>query len=369
MNFQKLVTVESADEYLDQAFRQAGVNAERARETRAQQTRFGKLMKSKDVEREKVLAVQKVLRSNLQRILKSFPSLDQLPKFYLELIKITLDYGKFKKAFGGVQWAQQRIDAITQKQLQRIKRAAAASAVNLMRREYYGRTASIMKQINDNLQYLKEARRVMKKYPDIKEDISTVAICGLPNVGKSTLLKALTSAQPEIKEYPFTTKTVNAGILKTLTKTYQVVDTPGTLDRPLEKTNAIEKQAYLVVKYLADLVLFVFDPTETCGFSIQEQLNVFERILHSEVIQERKLPMVIVINKIDLDRERKEELREALKKRIKEIENIPVFEISAESGAQIERLREEVLKLKRKAIPEKQEETMIKKTINHSNFV
>jgi nucleolar GTP-binding protein len=82
-------------------------------------------------------------------------------------------------------------------------------------------------------------------------------------VGKSSLLRCLSSAKPEIAQYPFTTKEIHVGHIekteKYITKRFQIIDTPGLLDRPLSKRNEIEKQAIAALTHLADLIVFVLD--------------------------------------------------------------------------------------------------------------
>jgi len=70
--------------------------------------------------------------------------------------------------------------------------------------------------------------------------VADVGIVGLPNVGKSSLLKALTNANPKIAGYPFTTLEPNLGVVKTNDKSQilkfsngknlVVVDVPGVIE-------------------------------------------------------------------------------------------------------------------------------------------
>lgn len=58
----------------------------------------------------------------------------------------------------------------------------------------------------------------------------------------------------------------------------QVVDTPGILDHPLEERNTIEMQAITALAHLRAAVLYVMDPSEQCGHTLQEQLELFNSI-------------------------------------------------------------------------------------------
>jgi nucleolar GTP-binding protein len=75
----------------------------------------------------------------------------------------------------------------------------------------------------------------------------------------------------------------------------QFVDTPGILDRPAERRNAIEKQALSAMMNVADIILFILDPSEHCGYPMEVQLNLLEEV--KGIID---VPLVVAANKSDL---------------------------------------------------------------------
>jgi GTPase len=60
--------------------------------------------------------------------------------------------------------------------------------------------------------------------------IADIGLVGLPNAGKSTLLKTLTMANPKIANYPFTTLYPNLGVLKFIDKEIIIADIPGLIE-------------------------------------------------------------------------------------------------------------------------------------------
>jgi nucleolar GTP-binding protein len=239
------------------------------------------------------------LTSCLESYVKKFPTLDKLPLFYQEIIDIKVDTNKLKKALGAVDWARKTILMVYSTQTSSLTKTGNIEFLKQKQKEIYGRVSSIVKQVNKELLFLSNAQRILRTFPDI-EDIPTVVIAGYPNVGKSSLIRKLSAAKPEVAQYPFTTKQIYVGHMEKTVhyqkKKYQIIDTPGLLDRPFSERNDIEKQAIAALRHLADLIVFIFDPTGTSGYPMTEQMQMLEdikKLFHD-------VPFIIVENKLDI---------------------------------------------------------------------
>jgi nucleolar GTP-binding protein len=155
--------------------------------------------------------------------------------------------------------------------------------------------ASIMKEIKKDLDFLNAARNKIKDLPNITDE-PTILVAGYPNVGKSSFVSFVTNAKPEIAQYPFTTRGVAVGHVEYLRQRYQIIDLPGLLDRPVVERNAIELQAISALKHLGNAVLFILDPTETCGYSVTDQLKLL-----AELKSQFGVPFIVASNKADLN--------------------------------------------------------------------
>ena len=239
------------------------------------------------------------LTSRLESYVKNFPSIDKLPLFYQEIIDIKIDTDKLKKSLGAIDWARKTTLMVYSTQSSSLIKSGNVEFLKQKQKEIYGRVSSIVKQVDKNLVFLSNAQKILRTFPDI-EDIPTVVIAGYPNVGKSSLIRQLSAAKPEVAQYPFTTKQIYVGHMeKTVRyekKQYQIIDTPGLLDRPLSERNNIEKQAIAALRHLADLIVFIFDPSGTSGYQMSEQTLMLEDIkkLFCDV------PFIIVENKVDV---------------------------------------------------------------------
>ncbi|MGV8151188.1 MAG: GTPase [Candidatus Woesearchaeota archaeon] len=266
MNFQDLRKIEDDRFYLDLAFKESKKKGHAA----YLKSNGDKTSRIRTAEFEKIKVFCNELKTRLDAITKNFPSIDSIPEFYQELVRNNLDYNFLKKSLGAVAWASTAISQISEEYERKMRHSKNEVDIKKIINSYYGRASSVVKQIKKNLSYIEDARKIMKDFPAIKTDLFTVAITGFPNIGKSTLLSKITPAKPEIKAYAFTTKGLNLGYAKYGINKIQFIDTPGVLAR--EKRNSIEEQAYLILKYVANIIIYVIDLTEPYPLKIQEQL-------------------------------------------------------------------------------------------------
>lgn len=199
-------------------------------------------------------------------------------KFYLELLDLYIPIEKVFEAKRRLIFIRKKINEFYRDYKLKVKIYKNKEDIKKLNKEFYGRVFSLLKRNKKYFNIVEAIKEFYRNMPRIK-DLPTVVITGLPNVGKSTLLKKLTGSEPEISNYPFTTKDIMIGYIKTPYSDIQVLDVPGILDREITKMNEIEKRAILALKYLANIIVFVIDITETCGYKIEEQENVLRRIL------------------------------------------------------------------------------------------
>lgn len=283
MNFQDLKKIEKPDFYVKKALN-------KTKNIKRSKSKF-KEKKFKEEELNKLRAIKDSLCVDLNQIIKNFPNLDNLDEFYRELIHMDIKIDLLKERLGRIMWCRDKIESIFRDYRNRISSSNNINKIKKFRGEFIGRSNSLMKSISKDLEFLENSRKIMRGYPNVKTKIPTIAIAGFPNVGKSTLLKKISKANVEIKNYAFTTKSLNLGYID---KKIQLIDTPGSLNR-FDKMNKIEKQAYLVIKYLANKVIYVFDVSESCGFPIEDQM-----LLLNKLIKDFNKKFIIYCSKVDV---------------------------------------------------------------------
>lgn len=233
-----------------------------------------------------------VLSDNLANLIRKFPSFEKLPPLYRDLADILVGIDSMRISLSRLRWASKSIRDISKEHVRKIRDGQDAA---MSRRSAFGRMSSVIKSIEKDLIFLNDARDKLRKLPTIDPEMPTILVAGYPNVGKSSFLSMITEARPKIASYPFTTKGIYVGHFYKGGTKYQVIDTPGLLDRPLSDRNEMERQSIAVLRYLKGVVLFIVDPTGHSGYPLDEQLGLVE-----DIKGWIELPIIVVANKADL---------------------------------------------------------------------
>jgi nucleolar GTP-binding protein len=299
MIFEGLPTTPRSEELLDTAFSRAA--------------RAGRAKSGREAQESMLQTSGNVLSDNLQNVVTSWPDFGTVDPFYRDLADAVLrDAGTIRTAEDGteqvgldalraslseVTWAGRQVEAIQSEYREKI-RSTDADTARKHRKQAFARMADVVEEVTADLRRVGDARDALRDLPDIRADDPAIVVAGYPNVGKSSFVNAVTRASNDIARYPFTTTGIQIGHFERDHITYQIIDTPGLLDRPADERNDIEDQAVSALSHLADAVAFVVDASGACGYPLDSQLA-----LRDAVVDGFDVPVLTVCNKSDRSRD------------------------------------------------------------------
>lgn len=288
-NFSKLTTVPQATDMIDSALNSTN------RKTPT-------VIRSKmDVHRIRRFYLRKVnygaeqFCSRLRRIVDEFPIIEDLHPFYMDLVSVLYDRDHYKIALGQVNAARHAIERIEKEHERILNFGDSQYRCKQLKKSALGRMATTVKKLSKPLAYLEEVRQHMSRLPSVDTQARTLIICGFPNVGKSSFMNSVSRADVEVENYAFTTRNIYLGHFEYKGLSWQVVDTPGILDKPLVDRNSVEMLSITALAHLRAAVLFFIDVSETCGYTVEEQITLYQNLtplLNKEIL--------IVLSKMDL---------------------------------------------------------------------
>lgn len=170
--------------------------------------------------------------------------------------------------------------------------------------------------------------------------LADVGMLGLPNAGKSTFIRAVSSAKPKVADYPFTTLVPNLGVVRTeAEKSFVIADIPGLIEGAAEGAGLgiqflkhLERCGLLI--HLVDVLpADGSDPAENAKVIVNELAKYSDKLANK--------PRWLVLNKIDLVLE--DELDEIQQRVVAALEwTGPVHHVSAASRTNTDTLCREI---------------------------
>ena len=144
--------------------------------------------------------------------------------------------------------------------------------------------------------------------------LADVGLLGMPNAGKSTLIRAVSAARPKVADYPFTTLTPGLGVVRAdVNRSFVLADIPGLIEGAAEGAGL----GHQFLRHLARtrLLLHLVDiaPSDPGADPVHEAKGIVKELQKYDEALYRK-PRWLVLNKIDL---LPEEARESAIKRFR----------------------------------------------------
>jgi GTP-binding protein len=161
--------------------------------------------------------------------------------------------------------------------------------------------------------------------------LADVGLLGMPNAGKSTLIRAVSAARPKVADYPFTTLTPNLGVVRVdENRSFVIADVPGLIEGAADGAGLGHRflrhlQRTRLLLHLVDIAPFDpdADPVRDAR-AIVDELRKYDPSLAEK-------PRWLVLNKLDLVPEEERAARIAAFVRAYAPDR-PVFAVSAIDG-------------------------------------
>ena len=219
-------------------------------------------------------------------------------------------------------------------------------------------------------------QKALRTTPAIRLDTPAVVLVGAPNVGKSSIVRAISSATPEVSNYPFTTRGMTLGHVEvfwedqsttaaavipeigdkrskwekdatneSMIQSYafsqlcQVMDSPGLLVRADNERNEMEALTLAAMQHLPTAVMYVMDLSGGAGdkcSSVEDQLQLRREVR----ARFPRRPWIDVVSKADLG------LVEGSRDELEEIlDGTHYLDLSIKEGTGVDELRDEVMRM------------------------
>ncbi|MCK5299108.1 MAG: hypothetical protein KAJ76_09390, partial [Candidatus Heimdallarchaeota archaeon] len=138
------------------------------------------------------------LEKRLEKIVSSFPLINDLHPFHRDLIEVLYGIEKLKTSLSRINNTKKSLKSIERDVSRKLGQSETAEEAKEVRKEAIGRIGSTIKKLTDPLNELITAKIQLSKVPDFNLYEKTIAFAGAPNAGKSSFVKLISTGNPEI---------------------------------------------------------------------------------------------------------------------------------------------------------------------------
>jgi GTPase len=124
--------------------------------------------------------------------------------------------------------------------------------------------------------------------------LADVGLLGAPNAGKSSFIRAVSSARPKVADYPFTTLNPSLGVVRVGDRSFVIADIPGLIEGASEGAGLGHQflRHLARTRLLLHLVDLTADAAAQTARAIAAELKKYDRALYRK-------PRWLIFNKID----------------------------------------------------------------------
>ncbi|EPS65065.1 hypothetical protein M569_09714, partial [Genlisea aurea] len=217
--------------------------------------------------------LMKELAVKLRTYFENFPDKKVLHPYERSLVELTLGDGRYEEVLARVDTLRKRVVSVGKEQASLCAKSLSKRQAEQQLIEGMNKVEEIFSQGGKAVDDLMNIAKTLRAMPVVDMEIPTLCLVGAPNVGKSSLVRLLSTGKPEICNYPFTTRGILMGHITSSFQNFQacVTDTPGLLRRHDGDRNNLEKLTLAVLSHLPTAVLYVHDLSGQCGTSPSDQ--------------------------------------------------------------------------------------------------
>ncbi|CAO2825650.1 unnamed protein product [Amaranthus hypochondriacus] len=167
-------------------------------------------------------ALMKELAVPLRLYTECFPNKNLLHPYERSLVELTLGDGNYEAVLERVNNLRKKVTSVG-------KEHASFCAKSMSKKEAEERLNEGMKRLEDTFNRERQAiddlldiAKILRAMPVVDLETPTLSLVGAPNVGKSSLVRILSTGKPEICNYPFTTRGILMGHIAVNYQRFQV---------------------------------------------------------------------------------------------------------------------------------------------------